>query len=401
MRIRRYPSSLTFRPRRRRAGCLPWALLLGLMLGVGALLRDAPPWLLPAAPPPALSLQPALNAFAAGDFATAIDLAYQLYDVQPDNLAVVTLLVRALVYHSYSDYNLGRERRTALELTTETMQRLPFNAEATGLHAFALQANATPIEAGRLALRAIDKVPLNMPARLALSLSYGSQGIFEAALREANRAVEIAQSTAPAWLMDAYRVQAIALGDLGRYQEAISALKQAIAVHRTVPALYFERALYALQIGDSDAATAAYFRVVAFDPDNVKARLRLCELSSTMREREAARRYCQEVTTLAPEWPDGWYALGREYFLSGDFAPAQQALHRCATLQVLQNVPVEQRRFECWYIQGQAAEILGDCPALLATYNEFLTMTAGRSLPQTWVYPPEGPPGCVSATPAS
>jgi hypothetical protein len=83
-----------------------------------------------------------------------------------------------------------------------------------------------------------------------------------------------------------------------------------------------------------------------------------------------------------------------EYFLQGQFDDAQSALNRCSTLQVMQGVPVEARRFECWYIQGQAAEILGDCPSLTALYNEFRAMTADQSIQQRWTYPPEGPPMC-------
>jgi hypothetical protein len=64
-------------------------------------------------------------------------------------------------------------------------------------------------------------------------------------------------------------------------------------------------------------------------------------------------------------------------------------------LQVAQNVPVPERRFECWYLQGQAAQINGDCPALIATYNEFRAMALDERVQQTWVYPPEGPPGCT------
>jgi hypothetical protein len=64
----------------------------------------------------------------------------------------------------------------------------------------------------------------------------------------------------------------------------------------------------------------------------------------------------------------------------------------------MQNIPVDQRRFECWYLQGQAAEIVGDCPSLLATYNEYRAMAADQTVPQTWTYPPEGPPGCVTVT---
>ena len=157
--------------------------------------------------------------------------------------------------------------------------------------------------------------------------------------------------------------------------------------------LYFERAQYALQLGDTDAATVAYFEVLTHDANNVKARLRLCELSSLLRERDQAIQYCQDVTQRAPSWSDGWYQLGMEYFLQGDFQQAQDDLHRCSTLQVLQNVPVSQRRFECWYIQGQAAEIRGDCASLLATYNEFRAMNADEQIQQRWTYPPEGPPG--------
>jgi tetratricopeptide (TPR) repeat protein len=150
-----------------------------------------------------------------------------------------------------------------------------------------------------------------------------------------------------------------------------------------------------LQIGDVDSATHAYYQVLTVDPGNVKVRLRLCELSSMMRERDEAIHYCEEVTQRAPSWSDGWYQLGREYFLQGNFESARDGLHRCSTLQVMQDVPVSQRRFECWYLQGQAAEILGDCQTLVTTYNEFRAMTADVDVQQTWTYPPEGPPQCV------
>src|SRR5690606_24099902 len=115
-------------------------------------------------------------------------------------------------------------------------------------------------------------------------------------------------------------------------------------------------------------------------------------------QRASAIQFCQQVTELAPDWSDGWYQLGREYFLEGRFAEAQTHLNQCSTLQVMQHVPVDQRRFECWYMQGQAAEILGDCDGLLATYNEYRVMALDAGLRQTWLYPPEGPPGCTNAS---
>jgi tetratricopeptide (TPR) repeat protein len=243
----------------------------------------------------------------------------------------------------------------------------------------------------------LENQPNHTLARTALALAYGGAGSFEIALRESLQAVQTA-TTADA--LDALRALAISYGDLGNYEEAGRTVERAITFNPQIVTLYFERALYALQLGDADAATVAYFQVLVYDPDNAKARLRLCELSSMLREHDTALTYCSEVTQYAPSWADGWYQLGREHFLRGDFARAQQSLNRCASLQVMQNVPVAQRRFECWYLQGQAAQILGDCDALLTTYNEFRAMTADETVQQRWVYPPEGPPGCT-ATPTT
>jgi tetratricopeptide (TPR) repeat protein len=211
------------------------------------------------------------------------------------------------------------------------------------------------------------------------------------ALRESLQAV-----SSPGWRMDTHRALAISYSGVGDYVDASKSIERALALNNRLIPLYFERALYARQLGDADSASVAYFQVLAIDPHNVKARFRLCELSSVLRERDSAIDFCRQVTELAPAWSEGWYQLGREYFLQGNFVQAQHNLNRCSTLQVEQRVPVDERRFECWYLQGQAAEIVGDCPALLATYNEYRVMAGGSGLTQTWIYPPEGPPSCVT-----
>ena len=124
-------------------------------------------------------------------------------------------------------------------------------------------------------------------ARTSLALAYGGAGALEAALRESQRAF---QSATADTALDALRALAITYSDTGGYDDAIRTVEQAIAVNGNMLVLYFERAQYALQIGDSDAATVAYFEVLTHDENNVKARLRLCELSSLMRERDQANR---------------------------------------------------------------------------------------------------------------
>ncbi|MBC7870778.1 MAG: tetratricopeptide repeat protein [Chitinophagaceae bacterium] len=343
-------------------------------------------------------LDAAQSAFDRGDLDTAIDTSRQLWAAQPRQIDALILLVRALIYRSYADYDRAIDRETALQWTSEALERFTHDGSSEGdldvmaIHALALQAADDSVGAARIAGDVLAIDPNHILARIVLGLAYGGVGSHDTALRENQIAVQ-----GSVWQMDAQRALAISYSDLGRYDEAVEAVERAIMLNDNLIALYFERALYAMQLGDADAATVAYFRVLAFDPDNVKARLRLCELSSLLRERDSATRYCQEVTRLAPMWSDGWYQLGREYFLQGQFAAAQASLNRCSSLQVMQSVPISERRFECWYLQGQSAEILGDCSGLLTTYNEFREMAASAALPQTWTYPPEGPAVCLSS----
>ena len=394
MRIERSRSRLTYRRHRRRSGgCLSIVFYLFLLGGVGAVSWL---WINRLNPPTpntstAGMMASAQNAFERGDLSGAISLTRQILSTNADDTTALRLLTRSLIYRSYSEYNRLSDQQMALEATTDALNRQPTNPDVLAIHAFALQAVGRVNDAADFAGRALEANPNDVLARTALALAYGGAGALEAALRESQRAV---QSATTATGVDPLRALAIAYSDTGSYDAAIRTVEQAITLHRSLSVLYFERAQYALLLGDSDAATVAYFEVLAHDSSNVKARLRLCELSSLMREREPAIEYCTEVTRLAPSWTEGWYRLGMENFLQGNLEAAQDSLHRCSTLQVLQNIPVSQLRFECWYIQGQAAEILGDCDSLIATYNEFRTIAADEQIKQRWTYPPEGPPGC-------
>lgn len=400
MRIERYPSRLSFRSkRRRRSGCLSWAVLVGLVVGIVTMSWNwfSQRWSF-AAPgtQSEVDLRPAQAAFDRGDLNGAIELTQQILAVQPDNTAALTLLTRALVYRSYSDYNRTADRQSALQVMTEAFNRSPRDPEVIAAYAFALQAEDDPVRAAEMAQRVLTSHPNHTLARVALALAYSGVGSHEVSLRESQQALESEINS-----VDAQRTLALSYGGVGDFDNAIKAIEKAITLNNRLIPLYFERASYARQLGDADSATVAYFQILTYDPENAKAHLRLCELSSLLREREAAVEFCEKVIELAPTWADGWYQLGREYFLQGNFQQAQEKLHRCSSLQVMQDVPPGERRFECWYLQGQAAEILGDCTGLLETYNEYRAMAADAGLSQTWLYPPEGPPGCVAATVSS
>ena len=391
MHISRKRSRLTFR--RRRAGCASWLLVVGLVVGVSSLtwtwLQSRQQRAAPAASEDWIGA--ALEAFRNGDLDRSIARARQRLASEPADAGALRLLTRALIFRSYSEYDRAIDRQMAVQFGARAAGIAPDDPDIAAGYAYALAANGQSADAADIARRALEAVPDHALAHTALSLAYGGVGAYEAALREAERAVAAASGLDQ---LDALRALAIAYSDLGRYPEAIAVAGNALSLNRKLVSPWFERALYALQTGDYDGATEAYFEVLALDPGNVKAHLRLCEVSSLLRETDAAVRYCSAVTELAPSWADGWYRLGREYFLQGEFRSAQQALHQCSRLQVAQNVPPAERRFECWYLQGQAAEITGDCPALIETYNEFRAMALDPAVTQTWTYPPEGPPAC-------
>lgn len=394
MRVERNPAGLIVHTRQ-RSGCRAITLMSGVLFGVLIALLAWLGGILGVLSSQQVShdLGDAYKAFDRGDLDDAVNIAQHIWETYPDHTEALILLVRALIYRSYSDYFYEADRQTALNLTTEAMARIQGDADVLAIHAFALHINGEHRLAARLADAALRRNPDHILARMVLGLAYGGIGIHDDALQETQTAVQRGQM-----LMDTWRALAISYGDLGRYDDALNVVNEAIAQNNHLLALYFERAEYAIHLGDIDAATASYFRILALDPDNVKSRLRLCELSSKLRESETAMRYCLETTQRAPEWAEGWYHLGREYFLQGNFEAAQTSLHSCTTLLIAQNVPISKRRFECWYLQGQAAEILGDCAGLLATYHEFRLMAESENLPQSWTYPPEGPAICTRSS---
>lgn len=378
---------------RRRSGCTPLTLLTGALAGV---LVIALSWLagivMPPPQPTVVGLESVRRAFDSGDLDGAVEAAERALAASPAQSDTALLLVRALIYRSYVDWDRNSDRQRALEIAMSAANRAPSDPDAQSALAFALHAAGRPLDAFKAAESALKLDPTHTFARIVYGLSYAGAGSFNRGIVQVQQAVK-----APDFRVDALRALAVIQSDTGRYHEASATLDQAIALNWGLIPLHFERALYAMQVGDAGAASTSYLRVLAIDPDNVKARLRLCELHSTLREHEQALRLCSEVTSRAPDWSDGWHRLGREYFLQGDFAAAQKSLHQCSTLQTMQGVPLSSRTFECWYLQGQAAELNGDCPALIATYAEFRLMAFAGGLSQTWVYPPEGPPGCVAS----
>jgi len=249
MQIQRNQSRLSFRKqRRRRSGCLPLAVLVGLVVGAVTLSWN---WIgqrlqINAAQQSGDGLLAEANAaFSRGDLDSAISLARQVLEGTPNQPDAVALLARALVYRSYADYDRAVDRRSALEVTTGALQADPNNPTLLAIHAYTLQAAGQPTDAARIARQALDQDETDGLARVSLALAYGGVGSFEVALRESLEAAKDEE-----WQMEAQRALAISYSDLGDYPSAIRAVEQALKLNNRLIPLYFEQALYALQVGD-------------------------------------------------------------------------------------------------------------------------------------------------------
>src|SRR5690349_7523602 len=188
MRIQRNQSRLSFRKqRRRRSGCLSLAVLIGLLVGAVTLSWN---WIgqrlhINAAQQSSEGqLADANAAFSRGDLNNAINIARQVLESKPNQPDAVALLVRALVYRSYADYDHAVDRHSALEVSSQALADDPDNPTLLAARAYALQADGQSAEAARIAQQVLDKNADDGLARVSLALAYGGAGSFEVALRE-------------------------------------------------------------------------------------------------------------------------------------------------------------------------------------------------------------------------
>ncbi|MCS7070595.1 MAG: hypothetical protein NZM00_03760, partial [Anaerolinea sp.] len=263
MRIHR-PSARFPRTAQRRSGCGAFMLLTLLVCGVSFLT-----WRLldrQRTPPGATSdaFADASAAYARGDLDSAIASARRVLMTQAGRIDAGQILVRALIYRSYAEINRTRDRDLALAAAADLRARLPSHAEALALHAFALQAAGDPYTAADTAQQALEVAPNDALARTALALAYSMVGAHEAALQQSAQAVRDAADIPTR--IDALRALAIAHRDRGDYAQAVALIDSALQLNDRLLALHFERAAYAMQLGDTNAATVSYYQVLVHAP---------------------------------------------------------------------------------------------------------------------------------------
>src|SRR5690606_25703979 len=238
----------------RRSGCTPLTLLTGALAG---LLVIAFGWLagivMPAPQPAVVGLDSVRRAFDSGDLDAAVDAAEKALAASPGQAGAGLGLVRSLICPSYTDATRSADRQRALEIAASAASRAPSNPDAQSALAFALHAAGRPLEAFKAAESALRADPTHTFARVVYGLSYAGAGSFDRGIVQVQQAVK-----AEDFRVDALRALAVIQSDTGRYRDAAQTIDQAIALNWGLIPLHFERALYALQIGDAGAANTSY-----------------------------------------------------------------------------------------------------------------------------------------------
>ena len=343
--------------RRRRAGCASWLLVIGLVVGVSSLRLEA--WLRSRrdragavsprglAGPGTRCLQPGRPGWPRGG------AAFQRLASDAADTDALRLLTRALIYRSFEgEYDRAIDRQMAMQFGARAVARAPSNPEMSRMYAYALAVNGQPADAADTARRALEAARTrSTPASRCRARLWRSRDRRGRPARSRARH-ECRDPGKTRWMhlvagRDRLRVTSAAMTKQPGWPT------RAISLNGRLLSLHFERALYALQTGGSGWRNPTFSQVLALDETNVKAHMRLCELSSLLRESDAAVRYCGRVTSCAVM--GRWLVPPRPGVFARKFGARRIRCINARGCRWRQNVPPAERRFECWYLQGQAS----------------------------------------------
>jgi tetratricopeptide (TPR) repeat protein len=358
--------------RRRRRSSWRWVLLT-LILAGGILfyvdsnfsqLQFAALNAIGQAPPPTpfastLATQ-GMELFVRGDLAGARDFFRRAVAQQPNNVDYLYEYGRLLIELGVDDPALYAE---AVTVGDQAIRANPRDARGYAIKARALDLTGDSPNAIPVAQAGVQIDPSFAPLHTALSSAYRNIDRYDVAIASAERAISL-DPLDPA----ARRVYALALIWVGRRAEALDQLEQAVGLNPNLVAPYFELAsMYrALAVTDTfqgqsyyELAIATYEQIIAMQPNNARAYLRLCEAYTQVGEHRRAQGYCEDAIGIRPDYSEAWRGLGQTQYPQRNYEGAIESFERCVALQ--SSRPLERQEIECHYLRGLSHYYLGEC----------------------------------------
>ncbi|HLU12261.1 MAG TPA: tetratricopeptide repeat protein [Oceanobacillus sp.] len=392
MQIRRDYSQPFFSGRRRRRGMWRWLLLYVVLVGGFLFFVDSQFSTLQSmalevvgqAPPPTpfaseLATR-GMERYMAGNLLEAASLFRQAVNQQPNNVDYLYEYGRILL-------DLGAENAAyytdAIAIGDQAINANPNDPRGYAIKTRALDLSGQPEQAVPVGQLGLNIDPNFAPLHAALSSAYLSIDRYDVALREAERAIEI-DPYDPA----SRRIYSYVLTWLGRSDEAIEQLEQALSLNPNMAGPYFELASqYRAQASRAEdtalaqeryaQAIALYEEVLAMQPQNARAYLRLCDAYFEARENQRAEDYCQEAVNINPQYSAAWASLGQTQYSQRNYESAIESFENC-----IETAPDDDYDIRCDYIRGLAHYYLADTPDECSTAWNILTDTLNRIQPE-------------------
>ncbi len=299
-----------------------------------------------------------MQRYASGNLRDALNLLQRAVQQQPNNVDYLYEYGKLLLEMGDIEPRFYGE---AVSVGDQAINTNPNDPRGYTLKARALTLSGDPAGSIPIAQSGLMVNRSFAPLYAALSDAYRRIDRYDVAIENAEHAVELDP-------LDPYarRIYSYALTWVGRFDESIYQLEQAIMLNPHLAGPYFELAgLYryqAQQAQDTQFALeryadsiALYEQVIALQPENARAYLRLCEVYFEAQENVRATDYCLDATRLDPNYMEAWASLGQTQYSRRNFEGAIESLERCATLGG------EQADLRCYYIRGLAHFYLGNC----------------------------------------
>ena len=370
MQIRRDYSQPFFSNRRKRRHLWRWLILYVLLLGgflffVDSQFNQIQHAVLEAvgmAPPPtpfASELATtAMERYLAGNLPDAATLLLQAVNQQPQNVDYLYEYGRILLELGGDVPSYYQE---AVTMGDRAIEANPNDPRGYALKTRALDLSGDPANAIPVGQAGLNVDRNFAPLYAALSSAYRSIDRYDTALQNAERAIEL-DPTDPS----SRRIYAYALVWVGRTDEAIDQLEQAVQLNPNLAGPYFELAgLYRARAGQSQdtvmaqelyaSSIALYEQILAMQPENARAYLRLCDAYFEARENRRAQDYCAQAVTINPQYAQAWASLGQTQYSQRNYEGAIESFEQCVALAG------GEADIRCFYLRGLAHYYLGQC----------------------------------------
>lgn len=390
MYIKRDYSQPFFSQKRRRRGLWRWLALYVLIIGGFLFYVDSnfnqlqlqALDIVGQAPPPTPFASELANQgaemFALGDLEGARSYLQRAVQQQPTNLDYLYEYGRVLIELGVDFPELYNE---AIAIGDQAISVNPNDPRGYAIKARALDlvgdsANAIPVgQAGLQVNRSFA------PLYVALSSAYRNIDRYDVAIQSAEQAISLDSTDS-----SARRVYALALIWVGRREEALDQLEQAVGLNPNLASPYFELASLYRGLARADTAQytefyelaiATYEQVLAMQPQNPKGFLRLCETYTELGEHRRAQGYCEDALSLREDYAEAWRALGQAQYPQRNYEGAIESFERCVELEA--GLPVADQQIECHYLRGLSHYYLAQCAEAWEILNDSVARVRATS----------------------